>query len=566
MMDTDCSLFVDRKRADLIQRVSLVMPLGDVLLSKEMLSKEAYSEIYTEKTSQAKMRALYRHLDYGVHAAKTEFYVALKQQNPFLIEDLERTFRSEETSHDRQESSERRASVEVNLCHIETIWYKSSKTWEGKLTDLLKDSDWQSVGNGKLFLCTKNDKYKIGEGADGTIVYLGINPDGTEVAIKRMVKANNNKLKNEISHLRLLESIYIVRYVNFVEDENFNYLALQLCECDLEEYRKELHEKGEEYKMKVLKKLAKEMLLGLQVVHDAGLIHRDIKPNNVLIDVEGRARLADFGISRRLDGGESTKCTSRLGTEGWEAAEILGNKDKKQCRYKKETDIQVAGMLLHYILSDGCHPFGEYPFLLGNIAKGEYSLHEKIEKDVEAKDLIEGMLPKDPEKRLKIEEAVEHPYFWDDERRDTFLHKVGDVEVVQNKCKSVTHELCSAVDKYTTFSDWKSKITKVLEQIPGVRLPDKSFKDDFLCLLRYMRNLLVHDIPYLKDAFKPVQTAGVPEDKLKEPYQRQFSMAPAAGRLARADVIELLTPSVGFREKSVAAALSVSVESVSGLR
>ncbi|XP_036446462.1 2-5A-dependent ribonuclease-like [Colossoma macropomum] len=114
------------------------------------------------------------------------------------------------------------------------------------------------------------------------------------------------------------------------------------------------------------------------------------------------------------------------------------------------------------------------------------------------------MIPKDPQQRLTIKEAVQHPYFWDDERRDTFLNKVGDEEDVQNKRKSVSVKLRNAVDKYTTFSDWKPKITEVVKQEEGVRLPDKSFKDDLLGLMRYLRNLLVHkkDVFYQNNRFK----------------------------------------------------------------
>ncbi|XP_017561128.1 NACHT, LRR and PYD domains-containing protein 1b allele 3-like [Pygocentrus nattereri] len=80
--------FVDSIRDQLIQRVSLVMPLADVLKSKEMLQKEAYAIIKAEKTPQDKMRALYDALDTEGRAAKAAFYEALKDQNPHLVKEL----------------------------------------------------------------------------------------------------------------------------------------------------------------------------------------------------------------------------------------------------------------------------------------------------------------------------------------------------------------------------------------------------------------------------------------------------------------------------------------------
>lgn len=75
--------------------------------------------------------------------------------------------------------------------------------------------------------------------------------------------------------------------------------------------------------------------------------------------------------------------------------------------------LQVAGMLVHYILSGGIHPFGKHLEVEVNIKEGKYQLDEGI--DVEAKDLIERMIAKEPRKRPSIKEAVEHPYFWNDE-------------------------------------------------------------------------------------------------------------------------------------------------------
>ncbi|XDV12460.1 hypothetical protein PO909_001134 [Leuciscus waleckii] len=171
----------------------------------------------------------------------------------------------------------------------------------------------------------------------------------------------------------------------------------------------------------------KEMLLGLQVLHRAGVIHRDIKPRNVLIDSENNARLADFGLSRKLEDGRSTVHTVRAGTQGWEATEILNQSEKSG--YKKSSDIQVAGMLVYYILSDGKHPFGDMDREV-NIKNGEYSLEHV--QDIVAKDLVEWMINKEPAERLTVDEVLRHPFFWDDYRKDAVLRKLGDRPEIQN--------------------------------------------------------------------------------------------------------------------------------------
>ncbi|CAI5685890.1 serine/threonine-protein kinase/endoribonuclease IRE1-like [Oreochromis aureus] len=168
----------------------------------------------------------------------------------------------------------------------------------------------------------------------------------------------------------------------------------------------------------MLKKLIKQILESLKVLHcgNPKILHRDLKPQNVLIDVTGRARLADFGISRRLLKGQTTLRTRSAGTRCWMAQETLAEEaEESVISYKSSTDIQVAGMLIYYILSGGHHPFGDISFKCeSNIYDGKYSLDHV--QDVVAKDLIEWMINKEPKERPKVEECLNHPFFWTSEK------------------------------------------------------------------------------------------------------------------------------------------------------
>ncbi|KAB5522763.1 hypothetical protein PHYPO_G00163170 [Pangasianodon hypophthalmus] len=392
-----CAAFIDDMRDELIQKFHSVMPLADKLLQMKHIDQEAYADISVQSTNQNKMRELYKSLNNA--ASKAAFYEALRHLDFYLFKDLEEKY---------SRKGSQRADNETGT-NLKERWQKNSKKHRTKFEDLLKDPELESLGNGKLFLCAKSE-YKIGSGAEGTHVYIGMRDDGTEVAVKRMIKDNHKQLKDEMNILRdpKLEHKNIVKYLDFTEDRHFDYLCLQLCEYDFEDYKK-----TKELDQDALKKVTNEVLLGLQALHNAGIIHRDLKPSNILIDVEGNVRLADFGISRFVNQGASTVHTSRAGTRGWEATEILKGKADGRCGYKTSTDIQVAGMLGYYILSGGNHPFGTSYEVEDNIRKGNYQLDERT--DVEAKDLIEKMIAHEPQDRLSVKEAVEHPYFWNDD-------------------------------------------------------------------------------------------------------------------------------------------------------
>uniref|UniRef100_A0A8C6UL61 Uncharacterized protein n=1 Tax=Neogobius melanostomus TaxID=47308 RepID=A0A8C6UL61_9GOBI len=375
--------------------------------------------------------------------------------------------------------------------------WQISKRWSEKL-DKLHSSEQSAISRIGSIRYVKDAVFLIAKGSDGTEVFLGLRDDGTEVAIKRMTKSNYRVLKNEEGFLRLpeLDDSSIVRYVDFAEDENFGYLALQLCECTLEEYLRN------NVSAQMKESLVQQFLESLEVLHSKNppILHRDLKPQNVLIDVNGRARLADFGISRRMLTGQTTLRTASAGTKCWMARETLNEEDKNEedkTSYKSSTDIQVAGMLIYYILSGGHHPFGKGVLCEGNIFHGKYNL--KHVEDVVAKDLIEWMINKEPKNRPSVEQCLRHPFFWTKHKRVEYLRNFGNRDEIKN-CRNAEDEFISAVEQYLvggSHKDWKTKFpAELVEEMDNYTIP---YPENILGLCRFIRNLREH---YLEDAAK----------------------------------------------------------------
>lgn len=138
--------------------------------------------------------------------------------------------------------------------------------------------------------------------------------------------------------------------------------------------------------------------LAINYLHTNGYIHRDIKPDNLLLDGEGNVHLTDFNLSLRI---KKRGYTQFAGTKPYMAPEIY-----KKERYSKEVDWWSLGIMLYELI------FGKLPY------RGAHLKHDVVSKEVRFPDgadkkvvsLIKGLLQKDPKKRFSFQDIKDHKW------------------------------------------------------------------------------------------------------------------------------------------------------------
>lgn len=158
-----------------------------------------------------------------------------------------------------------------------------------------------------------------------------------------------------------------------------------------------------------------QLFKGLKYLHDRGIVHRDIKPENILVvDENLTVKLGDFGLAKII--GEDSFTTTLCGTPSYVAPEIL--EDSRRRRYTKAVDIWSLGVVL-YICLCGFPPFSdelytrENPYTLAQqIKMGRFDYPSPYWDSVgdPALDLIDRMLTVDVDKRITVDECLEHPW------------------------------------------------------------------------------------------------------------------------------------------------------------
>jgi serine/threonine-protein kinase/endoribonuclease IRE1 len=262
---------------------------------------------------------------------------------------------------------------------------------------------------------------------------------GRAVAVKRLLQDFVTLAHREVNLLKDADDHpNVIRYYYQEAHASFLYIALELCPASLAD----IIERPDQFREIAVsfnpKRAVRQITSGLRHLHALKIVHRDIKPQNILISGAKKGEsgghrmlISDFGLCRKLEVDQTsflptTGGVMGVGTFGWRAPEILrgevkldetiaddnsqsshgsvgtatgsnhsGTTGKPTTRLTKSVDIFALGCLYYYCLTNGGHPFGDRFEREFNIIRDQKSLEGLEvfgEEGLEAVDLISSML------------------------------------------------------------------------------------------------------------------------------------------------------------------------------
>lgn len=248
---------------------------------------------------------------------------------------------------------------------------------------------------------------QLGSGSFATVFRARHNPTGKFVAIKQFQKIKLQDQEdiqafiNEINIHKIADHPMIASCFEVVENFDSYFLSMELVENDS---LLNFINANAGLSEAVARKIFCQIVLVLDYLHNTlNVIHRDLKAENILLDINGNIRLIDFGFSKKIHAA-SAMMSTLCGSPAYAAPELV-----QGIPYSKSVDLWSIGVILYAMVA------GYLPFDDDNIS---VQIHHIITKEPEYPDtispilvdLLKRLLCKDPSNRITINELKCHPW------------------------------------------------------------------------------------------------------------------------------------------------------------
>lgn len=207
-------------------------------------------------------------------------------------------------------------------------------------------------------------------------------------------------IKEEIAIMKKLDHHNLVSLIEVLDDPNEDslYMVLEMCKKGVV-MKIGVHEQADPYESESCRHWFRDLILGIEYLHAQGVVHRDIKPDNLLLTEDDVLKIVDFGVSEMFEKGSDMMTLKSVGSSAFLPPELCIARHGGISG--KAADIWSMGVTLY------CLYFGKIPFeksgvldLYDSIKNDEVPLEKDCEDSF--KDLMHRILEKDPSKRIKM--------------------------------------------------------------------------------------------------------------------------------------------------------------------